>query len=147
MKSIAYRFMLSAASIVTASVLVTTGVSAMDGQNRLAAHVPFSFKAGKVTLLAGDYTIAPNSLATNTALVLHNEDTQKDILMLVQNSIYQSNDNRPRIVFRCAGRECVISKVFTGANGWQFVAPKPSLAEKESQAVVYFSGSPASASE
>ena len=147
MKFIAYRFLLSAASIVTASVLVTTSVSAMDGQNRLAAHVPFSFKAGKITLEAGDYYIAPNSLAIISTLVLHNADTQKDVLMLVQNAIYQSKDNRPRIVFRCAARECVISQVFTGADGWQFVAPKRSLAEKDSQAVVYFSSNPAAASE
>jgi len=54
MKSIAYRFMLSAASVLTASVLLTTGVSVMSGQDRLTAHVPFSFAAGQTTLEAGD---------------------------------------------------------------------------------------------
>jgi hypothetical protein len=141
MKSIANRFLLSAASVLTASVLLTTGVSAVYAQDQLTAHVPFSFNAGKTPLEAGDYTIAPNSHATKGVVLLRNTDTGKSVLMLVQNAIYESKDNRPRMIFRCASNECTISQVFNGSDGWQFAAPKLSPAEKERLAVVYFNSS------
>lgn len=141
MKSIAYRLMLSAASVVTASVLLATSVSAMYGQGRLTAHVPFSFKVGKTTLEAGDYAIAQSSPSSNRVVQLYSADAEKNVLMLVQNPIYESKDNRPRIVFSCAADECAISQIFNGRDGWQLAAPKLSPAEKERLSVVYFNGS------
>ena len=49
-----------------------------------------------------------------------------------------SNDNRPRIVFRCASDECAISKVFYGSDEWQFAVPELSPKDKNRTAVVYF---------
>jgi len=138
MKSIAYRFMLSAASVLTASVLLTTGISVMSGQDRLTANVPFSFEAGQTTLAAGDYNIAPNSRAMKGVVQVYNVEKGHNILMLAQNPIYESNDNRPRIVFRCASDECAISKVFYGSDGWQFAVPELSPKDKNRTAVVYF---------
>ena len=132
MRSKVVRVLLS----VAATIVLASFVSTIQGQARLTAFVPFPFTTGTAPGAAGHYEIDPNYVSGVT--MLHNIDNRSYVAILRQGSLHDPVNGRARLVFRCVESGCALSQIFTGADGWQLSTPKPSPAEKERLAVVYF---------
>ena len=120
---------------ITAAMLAL-GAGAAYSQNTMTATIPFAFQVRGETLPAGDYTIAPASTGGNGVVLIRSVHEKGAIFVMSRNRA-QSNDPKPRLVFRCTGGHCSLASMWYGVEGWEFGTPRPTPAQPETVATVH----------
>jgi hypothetical protein len=124
-------------TLILAAVSLTGGAAAY-AQDKVAADVPFAFRAAGVEFNAGAYNISQSG--HTGVLMLLNEASGSTKLVTTAAPADYSKDATPKLVFRC-GKEsgCALSTVSL-ANGrtWELKTPHLKPSEMERIAVIYF---------
>jgi|SRR5579871_2562821 len=148
MKSTSIRLLVSAASTLMATAILTSASPSAYGQERMAATVPFSFHVASTTVEAGRYDIDSDATDPKVMLLTNLED-KSFVRMLTRGDVHNSkgihvrltfrdvSDTRPRLVFRCGSTGCTLSQIFTGEEGWELPANKLTGLESEHLEMVY----------
>jgi hypothetical protein len=124
-------------TLILAAVSLT-GAAAVHAQDKVAAEVPFAFRAAGVEFNAGTYHIAQSG--HNGILMLLNQDSGSTKLVTTAAPGDDSKYAAPKLVFRCGNESgCALSAVSL-ANGrtWKIRTPHLKPSELERIAVVYF---------
>jgi hypothetical protein len=129
-------------SNLTRSLILTavalTGAAAVYGQDKVAADVPFAFRAAGTGFDAGTYYVAQSG--HSGILMLLNQDSGRTKFVTTAAPAEDSRDASPKLVFRCGNQSgCALSAVSL-ANGrtWELKTPHLKPSEMERIAVIYF---------
>jgi len=129
---------------LTAAVLTLVTAVAYGQNNPLTATIPFAFHAANSNLPAGRYRVARASgtMGGSGIMQLRNLETGKSVFLASRVPITDSEDTRPRLVFRCGESGCALATLWSGeGTGMEFATPKLPAAEKERSEVAYLYGS------
>ena len=119
--------------------ILTLAASAAYGQDiETTAKIPFAFRAFGSDLPAGRYSVSP-STGNPENLRLLNLDTGKSVFMHAKTHTTESQEGRPRLIFRCGGEEgCSLAQLWSGAgNGFEFATPKLTANQRERRETIY----------
>jgi hypothetical protein len=123
-------------SLILAAVALT-GAAAAHAQDKVAADVPFAFRAAGVEFDAGAYYIAQSGHIG--ILTLLNQDSGSTKFVTTATPADGAKDANPKLVFRCVDASgCALSTVQL-ANGrtWKLRTPHLKPSEMERIAVIY----------
>jgi hypothetical protein len=124
-------------TLILAAVSLT-GAASVHAQDKVAADVPFAFRAAGVEFDAGAYYISQSG--HTGVLMLLNEASGSTKLVTTAAPGDDSKHASPKLVFRCGNQSgCALSAVSL-ANGrtWEIRTPHLKPSELERIAVVYF---------
>lgn len=128
MKNLATRM------VVVAAVAAVLGVNAAKAGEKVKAEIPFKFRASTTYLPAGQYEITRLSTASGFALmIVTNLQTNERAAVTMRNPVYSNSVEQPRLIFRCAGNDCALARIWEDAIGYDLIVPR-SPAEKERMA-------------
>lgn len=90
------------------ALLVTVGSASGYAQDRVVAHVPFSFTVGQAALPAGDYTF---SQLYQDSWVIRNSDSGKTVLTVAGPSESNKAGDQGKLVFRQYGNHYFLYQI------------------------------------
>ena len=137
MKDALRRFVLAAA------VLTITGAAAY-AQGTLYAKIPFEFRASGKLLPAGDYILAPVTVALGVRVMKISKQNGHDGAFLVQRYAVDTAQWRdPELRFGCIEGKCSLQNVYAGGYGGWAVGSPAKAGVHELQASVRMERAPA----
>jgi hypothetical protein len=123
--------------------ILSFGAIAVEAQTSLRANVPFSFQLPHAQMPAGEYTIGQLSPGS-PIIIFRNSHAGKGAMIMASGEIGNFQDQRPRLVFRCAGGQCALSEIWGALpeGGVRVSPPRVSPRDKEQLSVVYMERKP-----
>jgi hypothetical protein len=110
--------------IVTASAALLMSGAAM-AQSLMTAEIPFEFQFAGEKLPAGQYHVDTSNAARTGAVLIRHDETHKTAVSLgIHGGRDAVTENRPHLVFRCAGSGCVLHQVWTPLSEYIYSVPK-----------------------
>jgi hypothetical protein len=127
-------------TLILAAAALAFG-SAVYGQDKITATIPFTFRASDGAHPAGTYAVI--SKTGDAVLQLRNEANGQSVNLKVGTPEGGGlGDARPRLVFHCQNDGgCVLAQVWTANGaGFSYPAPQVTASTPESAVVVYYKG-------
>jgi hypothetical protein len=126
---------------ITAALLTLVATAAYSQSTALTAKIPFAFRAVGSELPAGKYKVvaAAGPSAGSRTMELTNVDTGKAVFIPIKTPANESENGKPRLIFRCASDEgCALTSLWSGqGTGMEFSAPALTPSQKERYETVY----------
>jgi hypothetical protein len=124
----------------TKSLMLAAAACAIAAGNAAAqtyhAEIPFTFRAGSVTMAPGSYDISLQGLTSGKFLMLRNSESKKGVLLATAGITGERKGGTvPKLRFACGSR-CALESMFVG--GWQgaYKLPTPRLGLNETARVM-----------
>ncbi|HLX44813.1 MAG TPA: hypothetical protein VKR43_15310 [Bryobacteraceae bacterium] len=123
--------------ILTAVAL--SGAAAVSAQDKVAADVPFAFRAAGQEFDAGTYYVSQYGHSGSGMLMLMNQDAGRTKFVATAAPEDVSNGSAPKLVFRCGDESgCALSAVqLANGRAWKLRVPHLKPSELERIAVIY----------
>ena len=126
---------------LTAALLTLVATAAYGQTNAMTANISFAFRAVGSDLAAGRYKVAPvvGTSGRSQTMELRNMDTGKAVFILATAPIMESEDARPRLIFRCGGEEgCSLTSLWSGTGrGMEFATPALTASQRERRETIH----------
>jgi hypothetical protein len=123
--------------ILTAVAL--SSAAAVSAQGKVAADVPFAFRAAGQEFNAGTYYFSQYGDSGSGMLMLMNQDAGRTKFVTTAAPEDVSRDSSPKLVFRCGDESgCALSAVqLANGRAWKLRVPHLKPSELERIAVIY----------
>ena len=84
------------------------------------AKIPFAFEVNNKTMPAGEYELARVFENSNAPQMIRSTDSGAGAILPTMVLHYTDRSSGPKLVFRCYGRECFLSEVWSGdGRAWK----------------------------
>ena len=84
------------------------------------AKIPFAFEVNNKTMPAGEYELARVFENSNAPQMIRSTDSGAGAILPTMVLHYTDRSSDPKLVFRCYGRECFLSEVWSGdGRAWK----------------------------
>jgi hypothetical protein len=127
--------------MLTAALLTLVATAAYSQTDAMTAKITFAFRAVGSDLPAGLYKVTrpPGGSGSSRTLELRNMDTGKTVFIAARVPVTESEDARPRLIFRCGGEEgCSLATLWSGTgSGLEFPTPALTASQRERHETIY----------
>ena len=105
---------------VAAALLLSTFAPQSHAAPVTQAKIPFAFEVNNKTMPAGKYEVARVFESSDAAQLIRSTDSGSGAVLPTMVLIRTDRGEGPKLVFRCYGKECFLSEVWSGdGRAWK----------------------------